>query len=438
MGASKACRLFVCMLSACTDPMPSETGGDFGVSDNPGPVHVDVTREGAPIEGVRVVFQAADSEIFDDVLTTSNGAATGKVTRGGFVTVIQTSDVNTTVITYTDIVQGDRLLVDLPGLIDPLLPGGTTSLRFNVTVPRSSHLYPEHRFVPAGCGVSIYYPRVETETSFTYSIGIDSCTLPIDLVVVASGPGAGEEVMLADDLTVSEGTTVDLTDRVFEAPPTHSLTINVPLGKTWQYGRYVTLHDRASYGGMGPTYPGQSDSWFEGSQTFEVPTLDPPASTDPAAVTEVYSNYWFPTQHRIVDRGPLSPSSVVDVASRMLTDIVETPVLDTDAGTLSWETQGEGRTPNLVVTDLSWRLPDPRNIASVQWTVISPSDALVRLPMLPPELTDWSVDPEQPYGIVTRMAATVDHAALRDRAPWSGDRRALGVTGETRSEGIHR
>lgn len=47
----------VSLLQACAEPsaIPSETNGE--ISENPGPVHVTVTREGEPIEGIRVIFQ---------------------------------------------------------------------------------------------------------------------------------------------------------------------------------------------------------------------------------------------------------------------------------------------------------------------------------------------------------------------------------------------
>ena len=187
-------------------------------------VTVTVRRAGAPAPNVRVIFHDANGAVTGDFHTDATGVVTGAAPKQ--VTIVGaegvTQGAKLPLLTYSDVADGDALLVDIPG---PVSTATTGAYQVNITPPNG--------------GASSY----EVRAGYCNATGTDNGPFTIPLKDKCRGTGKGTVLGIA--YGTNFGTM--LAHQTGLALPGASATENVGL-ITW----YVPKTATVTIKGLGP------------------------------------------------------------------------------------------------------------------------------------------------------------------------------------------
>jgi len=216
------------VLAACgreihhgVDAPPADSPSDIdAVVDNgqppAGAVTLTVTRLSAPVGGITVVFQSADSVIQTSV-TDATGRAWALMPDGGFVTAIEhIGPGSDDLTTFANVVAGDSLRLDAT----PILSG--TNGEVAIGVPIDSNVITSSYAIQTSCGGGA------ADNAGSGTVQLENCGSTFDVVVLgldADGVPTGN-ALVAENVSTTPPITVTGTLASFESVSLNY--INVP------------------------------------------------------------------------------------------------------------------------------------------------------------------------------------------------------------------
>jgi hypothetical protein len=358
-------------------PPPDVSTDTIGPADGeppPNAVKLTITRGGAPVMGVAVVFQAADSSLVRASLTSDKGVAWAEVASGGFVTALDHVGAGLDELTtFADVQPADALTLDLD-------PSGRKDE------------WPVAISIPADAGAAAY----EVFTTCGGPMGGDP-TAGVTTVLVGCG-GVADAVVVAEDDANNPLRAFFVSAVALPEPPPPPATdamdpVFPPLALTGSYAALVpttfsysnvpaamtfvgTFHAFASARGrVFERTAGEAVSGGSAQTAIAVPS----ASAPTLVATNLYSQE-VGTQ-MIVEGRASSGAYALDVGASLLPRFASAPSYD--AGSVMWtETAGPVQ-PALVRARIAvhrdaapagrvwgWRIVAPRAGTRVSYPVL--------------------------------------------------------------------
>lgn len=330
----------------------------------PGAVTVTVTERGAPVPGLAVYFQAADSSLVLAAATDAAGTASTVLAAGGYVTVIETPDPGTgatRLATFAQAQPGDALHIDL----EPTGPVDAATV--SITVPVPAAMDAASFEIDTSCG------RLDAGATGAASGALVGCGGTVDLIAFArdsSGSVIGS--LYAPDVAVA-GQPVALTGDYTALVPTAFGYTGVPATS----GTVTTLQTLATARGslFGDNTSAVVDAG-KAAATLAMPATSTLAMPRPAAtaitVSEALPTDADPSEQVIFDWAPWTASYALDVAGAMLPPLAGRPAYDIGTRTASWVEGTGGTAPDLVRAQVrAFRDAIPEGRAWT-WTIVAP------------------------------------------------------------------
>ena len=369
--------LAVVALAACGSPpaavdaRPADSPVDTfspPVGDAPaGAVTIRVTRGGAPLEGLGVYFQNADSTLVKAVLTDDQGAAFSALASGGFVTVQERRGGNLFELsTFTNVQDGEQLELEF----DPA--GSKDLINLTLQVPLDTGPGVESYRVNLSCG-----EELSLDATGRGTIGIAGCGGITD-VVVQSIDGVGnplrgfhaQDVVLSSDAVILSGTYGPVADLEFQIA-------NVPAG--WvQVGVTQTLSaTRHAFSA--------SNVVDRTGTAANIAVRTPPADANP-----LFTTLQYPTPSEIGRQivhewtaGPLATYSL-DLATSLLPRFTAAPRYGVENRRLAWLEDPSPVAPNFVRAKISVTRDAIPEARTWRWSIVGGHDGpSIEFPVLP-------------------------------------------------------
>jgi len=196
------------------------------------PAAIRVTRQSAPLAGIAVIFQRADSSIVAMTTTDADGAAAATIGEGGFVTAITSFAAEQDVKTFVGVSPGDQLVIDgAPNAGTPML---SYTVRVSPVAGALSYRVSVRCLV--GTGESFVAPADPIDLPVT-----TRCLAPTETLVTAlDGFGFPIQSVLGAEATPTENGIVDLTNEVPVSAETAAITIaNAPVATMLESARSI-------------------------------------------------------------------------------------------------------------------------------------------------------------------------------------------------------
>jgi hypothetical protein len=354
--------------AAPADTLP--TAGDAG----PDAVTLTVTVHGAPMPGVAVYFQSADSQLVLGAVTDEHGTAGAMLGVGGYATVIEPEDGTgiTRLATIAATRPRDALHLDLAP------SGAVDATTFAVTVP----------IVPGAVGYQIYTScgQFAADASGMGSEQLLGCGGAADILVMAiDGTAAIEGCLYVPGVPVgSEPATLSglysrlvATSFAYEGVPAPNEEVSTSQTIATARGSLFSASTSA------PAAAGHATN-----------ALDMPMVTSAFALTisEALPVVTDHGEQRIFDWGPQSSAYTLDVASAMLPVFTAMPTYDLATRSISWGERSGGTPPDLVRARIHvFRNGIPEG-KSWTWAIVAPRGAgpSVAFPRLPAGSFDFN------------------------------------------------
>jgi len=341
------------IVAACGDGVP---GPDAAIgSDATARGRVTVHVEG-PTQGFEpVYFQNADSTIALATRTNDVGDASALMAPGGFVTVLDGSEI----YTWTGVQPGDELTIDL------------TFEVFNDVFPSATV-----RIDPMD-GATAYYLFSRCESFRDVTLAIDEvvapfqepCTQYTDLLLLAWSAGPIGYRYLTN-VNLFSATPIDL--RGAYLPIDTNVDVIGPSGRT------ISVRQKLS----NLEYTADAGAQITGTHVL-VPTDMPVLAGTTMQTIARTSDFSFPKEDATalselasIAWGPPSALTTMDLTTPAIRE-VSRPELEVESYTLRWTESGSGDGGDVVWARMS--------LGVATWTVIAPhtDETLLRLPVLP-------------------------------------------------------
>jgi hypothetical protein len=416
-------------------PLLPDAAVDAAIDAAARPVTLTVTRNRAPVAGVRVYFQNADNSLVKSVDTDANGKASAIMDAGGFVTAIdpfpplpdpgararsqatprpraQASGQASAIIigdndlrTFAGVKPGDDLVLALNDRLQ---------LALTLTIPPDP--LANDYDIATSCGRGFISTGGGSGSAADLPSGglsLSDCGALVDFLVIARDAETDRprSALLRRDVPVSDGGDVDLsTMGSYQALADVEFTFrNVPNSNA--LGFIHTL--------IGPRGPfGIS---FEGSAGLASgsgsATIAEPAGAGTIGVVHSSVVLGGSRQH-IVDWGASSPAYLLDMTGQLLPDI-DVPSYDQQAKKLTWTESGAGATPDLTIATINVSAGSETQ-RFWRWTVAAPyRRGELLFPTLPTDVASWTPGPDDSVNSEDQMNVRVvagGYDAVRSRA----------------------
>jgi hypothetical protein len=324
-----------------------------------------VRSSGEPVQGLRVLFHAADATLVADVRTDAAGHASATIDTGGSVSLVDAPPLlgDREIRFVGGLTAGEQLTL---ALAPPRYPVANTS-SFDVIIPADTAGGVESYRVTSRCNYTGVVPQ---STAATYTIRVNqACAGNNDILVESLG--SAYKVLRSfyrPAVAVTNGGTIDFSTATYEALQQISFAIT-------NVGVPVYLERFTANGTLlftdNHTYVQTSSGW---TMTFEFPSA-------PVARELVWAGT---LDGRKAQWGPADLSRSVDGAFPRLTQIAS-PTYDGATRTLSWSEGTKGLDPQGMITKFVYS----GSTSLLVWHVFVPYGyTTFRFPQLPADLAE--------------------------------------------------
>lgn len=362
------------LLAACGD------GGEPVSPDaspvQPGSVSIRVTLANTPQANVEVMFQEADSTVKSVTVTDVDGAASGDIGAGGFVTVVEPragSTARDTLSTFTNVQPNDDLHLDLTAPA-----GDETPVTFMLQVEPDPDVAAVSLQVRTSCGEALGFGVTQPE-----EVTLLGCGDEADLLVI-SGDDAGTvlrsqftRAQRLDQPVVLDNSYVDV------LAPTVTYQ-NLPTNVT-----FVGVY-RAYDTSRGRLFDSSSGAFLDQTTaTTAVLLPEIPVATGDRVLT---SSAVFPPQGAVGQQTILEWSAAttdrdytLNVGNAKLDEFATRPTYDPAEHLVSWTEGAGGQAPNFSRASVSIFRDDIPEGRGWSWRIVSAHDgSSLAFPVLPP------------------------------------------------------
>lgn len=352
-------------------PPAPEAGVDAATS---GPVTLTVTNLGAPVAGVTVHFQNADSSLVLTTMTDATGTATATMDAGGYVTAMSPFPAAgllgvfpTDIRTFAGVKPGDHLV--LSNQASP------TTLSFVVQAPIDDVAveYKLYTSCSAGNAADIFGSGSGFAPQF--NVFVDGCATVDFGVVTFDANGAPVHAFYHPNVAVQDDTTVTLTD-AYGTPTAFTINYaNAPAGTTsLQMNHFLA----SPAGAMMRTILGTDVTGGTASLSFPQPPLTAPI----AVVSTTLEPSGIGTQ-TVIDWGAQANPTTIDLAGTTLPPYASVPVVDAASHMLTWTTTAGTAQPDFAIADFEVDRSSSQTFWF--WEIAAPATASssITLPVLP-------------------------------------------------------
>ena len=385
------------------DAAPTHDGAaDSPIADAaPNPVTIAAVFNGAPVAGVHVYFQNADSTLVLATTTDATGTASAVMAAGGYVTAINPYGAQNTdeLDTFAGVKPGDHLVLHQAA-------NAGSAMTVNVVAPSDGKLN-NNVYSPCntgGAGLAIPQVRGFLSAIENGQMTLSNCGSATDFLVIADD-GTDYDYLYGSNMPVSDQGTVDLTGGTYSPttvctltytnlPSAQSLSIEAdaidPLGLIYIFGN-ETPSDQPTATIHIPTFPGESD-----------------------VLQTTFNNIAFSRQI-LLDWGHLGSAFTTDVGARALNNMASYVTFDqpTHAGSATLDTSaGTAADFSLLFLSVTRTSLDKQ----WNWNIVAPFGASVALPVLPTDVFDYNVGSADSAGVNTWINGKVPggYDAVRD------------------------
>lgn len=374
--------------------------------DQPVPARLTIKRDGVGVEGIDVYFQNADSSLVAKVPTNANGVAEARIAPGAFVTVVNPFERVLTglrqvdVQTFAGVQPGDQL---------QLSEGSPERIYTNIQATIDPDPNGAQYKMWATC--KIFYDKSDATMPYYFSVGSggsDRPTATTDLVNCGSttdmliesedGTGSSAGWIFKDDVAVSEGASIDITD-AYTATPT--VTLQYTDLPTTVFSIYASNVLATS---DGPLWREALSIGSGGGSSISYQRPAPPTATQVFFTNLSLSS--GPTSHYVVDWMPITTAPTLSLSNALLRRITSAPAYDAATATATWVEEATGEAPDLAIarvtatrdgTPLAW-----------SWRLAGPvSGATLKYPTLPSEIAQYNVAADDDVAIYDLTVAKV-------------------------------
>jgi hypothetical protein len=372
----------------------TDTIGPVTGEPPPNAVKLTITRGGAPVMGMAVVFQAADSSLVRASLTSDTGVAWAELASGGFVTALDHVGAGLDELTTFSAVQpADALTLDL----DP--SGRKDEWPVTISIPADAGAYAYEVFTTCGGPIG-------GDPNAAVTAVLVGCGGVADAVVVAEDDANNPlRAFFVNAVTLPEplATDVALTGSYAALVPTTFSYSNVPAAITF----VGTFHAFASVRGrVYERTAGEAVSGGGAQTSIAVPAANAPA----LVATSLYSQE-VGTQTIVEARATTRPYAL-DVGASLLPRFATTPSYD--AGSVTWtETAGPVQ-PAVVRARISVHRDAVPAGRVWGWRIVAPrTGTRVTYPVLPSFGFDFNPAASDIVSISELTTSSIPYAAAR-------------------------
>ncbi len=370
----------------------------------PGAVTLTITRGGAPVAGISVIFQAADSSLVHAALTNDNGIAWAMMPSGGFVTAVESRGAKLDELTtFAGVAPADALVL----AIDPAGPRDAWPVALSIPADAGATSYQ----VFTTCGGPIGAdPSAATETMLL------GCGGAADAVVVtADADGGLLNAFFAGSVAVPEPVDTDpptfmplaLSGSYAPLVPATFSYSNVPSSVT----TVATYHAFAS--ARGRVFERTAAEAVSGNGATTVIPL--PSAMAPSLVATTLYAPEIGTQ-TIFEAA--SPPYALDVGAARLPGFATAPAFAAGApgaaGVISWTEDAGAVQPELVRARIHAYRDDIPAGRAWGWRIVAPrSGTAIAYPVLPSFGFDFNPASSDVVGVdeLTTAAVPGDYSA---------------------------
>lgn len=331
----------------------------------PGSVSVRVTVAGAPEIDLEVVFQEADSTVKSVTTTDREGRATGDISNGGFVTVVDRSN---RLSTFTGVQANDELQLDLIAQHDEGLPV-TVMMQIEADPGAVTHQ------VKTTCGDAIGFGLTQPE-----QVTLLGCSDEADMLVI-SGDDEGGLLRSRFHRSLRLDQTVELTGAYAELLSPQVQYSNLPTGVTFvgAHRRYLTPHGAVFDVSTGATLDGVA-----AISTIRMPEITPLDGDVVLTSSAPYPPLESIGEQLILEWSPASGNDrdySLNVGGAMLAGYSVAPTYATRV--VSWS-EGSGQAANFARASMSVYRDDIPEGRAWTWRIAGAHDgAALAFPALP-------------------------------------------------------
>lgn len=370
-------------------PLP---GSDSALPDTPqppAPARLTILQAGAPVEGVDVYFQNADSSLVAKVPTDANGIAEATVMPNAFVTVVNpfafpvpAGVTQSDLRTYAGVQPGDRLV---------LTDGTPNETLTNVNVVVDEDPNGSQYKMWATC--MVFFQKSSASMPYYFSVGsagtvrptaspdLINCPTKTDVLIESEdGLGAGVGWIFKDDVAVAAAATIDITDAYTATP---SVTLEYTDAPASLFGINVQNILATSDGAL----------WREDINLGSGATTTTYTRPAPAGATQVFVADLFvggSSSNTLVDWMPIATAPTLSLTGSLLRQITGAGAFDATTATATWPEEATGEAPDLAIVAVT---AIRKATASVwTWKIAGPvTGASLVYPTLPADIAQYNV-----------------------------------------------
>jgi hypothetical protein len=345
-------------------------------------VTITMTNAGAPVAGVTVYFQNADSSMVATMTTDVTGTASAVMAAGGFVTAIDPYGASTgfdKLATVSGVKPGDHLLLSSAEPVE--------QITFTVTLPTDPSPSVARYEITSNCGFSTL-----VGDSKTGSMSMRNCHGTADLMVLAENANFETvDFLYMPAIAVADGVALDLSQRAYTPAVSRAYTYtDTPVDPESNNLDGLGVQDflissHAQVIDMGFVVPLIAQPPVSFTRTL--PTL---AGTIDLVHSSQAPNAGLTTRN-VLEWGPYSSTYALDFQANLVPDFGSDPQIDVTNHAVTW-TEVAGAEPAdfvIVTLDLN-RTSESREWV---WTLAAAHSTAPVLPELPTTIHDFNIAP---------------------------------------------
>jgi hypothetical protein len=379
------------------DAAPHDGHPDSPIDTAGNPVTFTATRDGAPVSGMYVYFQNADSTVVLATTTDANGTASAVMDAGGYVTAIDSfspplfgGPPPSQLLTYADVKPGDQLRY--------ARSLGNTGIGVTINAVLD----------PAASSMSVYSPCLPDGAQLG-GLAATAIAQPVSTTTTLYGCGATTDFLLVSydqnnqplntafipNVAVADQGTVDLTAAVLVGADT----------KTWTFNNGPALTSLSVEDDLLDAQGRTFSTYMETPSDAQNPTLTMPVPAFTGANQLVQTIVATGNSHTLLDWGPYASTFTTDVGARLLAEFTAPPSFDPATHAVSISEAATGATADFALTALSAsRAADGRTWI---WEIIAPHATSIALPTVPTDVYDFNITAADSVQVEGWAAGTV-------------------------------
>jgi hypothetical protein len=354
------------------------------------PVTISTSVNGAPVPGVHIYFQNADSSVVLATVTDASGVASAVMDAGGYVTAVQPymqpafgGVPYDEVDTFVGVKPGDQLHLGV----------GQSFTSITVTVTANFDPAATTMYVFSPCGTAQLMGAAVSLVPASATFTLDNCGATTDFLLVGvDGNGYPLDTAYAPNVAITDQAQIDLTGLTYAAAPTRTYTYTDSSNNNLQPSNFEDMLLTS----QGVMYD-LSGTTNQGSASYVVPAF--PNAAD-VVLTNLYPG--GSTQETLIDWGPYADTFTADLGTRTMPTFNSQGSIDPATHTYTFSTGSGALMPDFVTVTTSAF----RSAASKGWTwnIAAPYATSIVYPTLPTDVFDYNIqqsDNPSSYNLMT-------------------------------------